>query len=80
MPNKTHNGQPSAKQRRHAHEIFKAEKNRAAKIAKGNVSAIAQGDKIDTKRQTRRRLATMTPAQRSERRAAGMEHRAPRHK
>ena len=73
----------SAKQRRHERNISRAAERRAELVRKGNLSAmsaIIQRDKIEQKRTKRARLRSMTPAQRAERRAAGMEHRAPRKK
>lgn len=72
-----------AAQHRHERNISKAQARRDAAIrgrGAAHFRANEQQDKIDKKRATRRRLASMTPAQRAERRAAGMEHRKPRKK
>lgn len=63
-----------AAQRRHERNISKAIERRKRQ---GWIGEQRQAQ-IDKKAATRRRLASMKPAQRAERRAAGMEHRKPR--
>ena len=63
-----------ARQKRHERNISKAIERRRSQ---GWIGEQRQA-KIDAKAATRRRLATLTKAQRAERAAAGREHRKPR--
>lgn len=66
---------------RHQRSIQKAAESRRQKIlGKGaaHFKANEQQDKIDKKAATRRRLATLTPAQRADHREAGRTHTRPR--